>query len=870
MTTKNSPLRVNEISRIARTTLGSHHHGVGLWVLIATLFLLSLLAGIQSPTQIRVFMAGEIADSDVIAHRDLTVEDPQAAQARRAQVAMLQPTIFDLSVTEIATLREQVFKLLRKLNTFDVTTSTDTLRIELGELLGDPVNSDMITLWQQPDVQEYILATALPWLENRLREGVVSDARLALPSKNGIIIRDMDTTTETLRPEVGDILDIQALLAAFSQQLRAEQNLSLQKRRAIQSLFSPLLMPTLTLNREATLARGKAVAQTVEPVYYNIQKGEIVVYQGERITKEKQLKLQSLYQKKEGLVHARLVAGTFLLSLLLTVGLFMAPSGRPGTPLRRKDFYFISLLLLGFGLTTKGAYILTGKLVQAQDIALAVYFVPIAGASGLCALIFAARRYCTVGLLLSLFACAMLKGGLPLFLFFFLSAMLNTWLVIRAQNRQDVVMSIIPLFIGMTIIALGSGWLEGLRGGNGFLFLLGGITINALFSIAILFAISPIIEMAFGYTTRFRLMELMNLEQPLLQDLMVSIPGTYHHSLVVSNMVEAGAKAVGANSLLCKVAALYHDIGKLAYPEYYIENQFSGPNRHDKLAPAMSALILLSHVKKGSELAAQHHLGDEIGDVLRQHHGTGLIRYFYNKAKENGENPNMEDYCYPGPRPQSREAAIVMLADIVEASSRTLTDPTPARIKTHIDTIMKGIFSDGQLDESELTFKDLHKLSENFARILTGLFHQRIVYPEMARKPGNEPAVKPKPGEKTLPVATPAPPPVPGVPSVPATPAGIPAAPSPVGAQLSGVMAGTPVEMDVLATLPSSMPSPTPKVLPVQPSLPAQPPLPAQPSATEKPAVITPSSTPSSTPQQAGQPKQTPSATSGKPGTGQS
>ncbi|MFR4119551.1 MAG: HDIG domain-containing metalloprotein [Bilophila wadsworthia] len=191
-----------------------------------------------------------------------------------------------------------------------------------------------------------------------------------------------------------------------------------------------------------------------------------------------------------------------------------------------------------------------------------------------------------VGLLISLFACVMLKADLPLFLFFFLSAMLNTWLVIRAQSRQDVVIGIIPLALGQIIIALGSGWLEGFRGGNTFLWLFGIVSLNAFISIAILFAISPIIEMAFRYTTRFRLMELMNLEQPLLQDLMVAIPGTYHHSLVVSNMVEAGAKAVGANSLLCKVAALYHDIGKLAYPDYYIENQFNGPNRHDKLAPA--------------------------------------------------------------------------------------------------------------------------------------------------------------------------------------------------------------------------------------------------------------------------------------------
>ncbi len=195
-------------------------------------------------------------------------------------------------------------------------------------------------------------------------------------------------------------------------------------------------------------------------------------------------------------------------------------------------------------------------------------------------------------------------------------------------------------------------------------------------------------------------------------------------------MVEAGAKAIGANSLLCKVAALYHDVGKLSYPEYFIENQFGGPNKHDKLAPSMSALILLSHIKKGTELADRYKLGQEITDIIRQHHGTRLIRFFYQKALNLGEKPRESDFSYPGPRPQTKEAAILMLADSVEASSRTLSDPTPARIKNHIDAIIKGIFSEGQLDESELTFKDLHFLSENFQRILTGIFHQRIAYPE--------------------------------------------------------------------------------------------------------------------------------------------
>ena len=227
----------------------------------------------------------------------------------------------------------------------------------------------------------------------------------------------------------------------------------------------------------------------------------------------------------------------------------------------------------------------------------------------------------------------------------------------------------------------------------------------------------------------------MNLEQPLLQQLMVNAPGTYHHSLVVANMVEAGARAIGANSLLAKVAALYHDVGKLKKPQYFIENQFGGVNVHDKLAPSMSALVLISHVKKGVELAQQYRLGPEITDLIQQHHGTSLISYFYNKAieqaEQRGEGAVREDeFRYPGPKPQTKEAGLLVLADAIEASSRTLVDPTPSRVKGHIKTIVRKFFTEGQLDESELTLKDLHLAEEAFLRILSGIFHQRIEYPD--------------------------------------------------------------------------------------------------------------------------------------------
>ena len=182
MTTRNSPLRINELSRITRTLFRQHHHGVGLFVLIATLFVLSFLAGLQPPMQFRVFMAGEVADSDVVAHRSLTVEDTEAAKIKRNQVAMLQPTVFDLSVTEIAALRQKIFGMLKLINGQETSPEAqDALRASLAEKLATPVSSDLLAQWMSPEVQEYVLSTGLPWFEDRLREGVVGDVRLALP-----------------------------------------------------------------------------------------------------------------------------------------------------------------------------------------------------------------------------------------------------------------------------------------------------------------------------------------------------------------------------------------------------------------------------------------------------------------------------------------------------------------------------------------------------------------------------------------------------------------------------------------------------------------------------------------------------------------
>ena len=352
----------------------------------------------------------------------------------------------------------------------------------------------------------------------------------------------------------------------------------------------------------------------------------------------------------------------------------------------------------------------------------------------------------------------MMNGGVALFLYYFLAAMWSTWLTGRSSSRQDVVWSLLPLTAGLVAMWAGATMMQGgahTRYLSEFIAVTGGVFL----SMVLTFALAPVVEMTFGYTTRFRLMELLNLEQPLLRDLMLKAPGTYHHSLIVSNMCEAGAKRVGAHSLLCKVAALYHDIGKITKAGYFIENQTYDDNPHDRLAPSMSALVLTSHVKQGVELARQHRLGQEVTDIIGQHHGTSLMKYFYRKAQNQPDAPppNIEDYRYPGPKPRSREAALVMLADIVEASSRTLDDPTPTRLRLHIESMIKDIYAAGQLDESELTFRDLTYLADSFQQVLRGLHHHRISYPGAPDKGKPQPM---PPGEpvngKSAPVQPPA------------------------------------------------------------------------------------------------------------------
>ncbi len=429
------------------------------------------------------------------------------------------------------------------------------------------------------------------------------------------------------------------------------------------------------------------------------------------------------------------IAGTALLLVLLLLILYK--DSIRYRPEIREDYRL--LLLAGILLSGNLAigrtfhYVAEGftKFLGTVDPFLLVYAIPLATGSMLAALLIDIHTAIVFTVITSLIGGLWLNS--PLFsIYVFASGLTAAFGVIRCKKRSSIwraglAVSGVSLFTALTITLIRGEMvsLEPLMV-TGFA-LLNGIAVATLVS-----ALLPLFEYSFKVTTDISLLELLDLNQPLMRELLVEAPGTYHHSIIVGNLAEAAAEAVGVNPLLARVSAYYHDIGKVKMPEYFIENQIASVSKHDKLAPRMSSLILLSHVKEGVELARKHKLPQSIIDIIQQHHGTSVQTFFFQKAKEKHDKVapmTEEDFRYPGPKPQTRVAALVLMADAVEAASRVLTDTSPARVSLLVDRIINHCFIDGQLDNCELTLKDIREIRTHFVYLLTSMYHKRIKYP---------------------------------------------------------------------------------------------------------------------------------------------
>ena len=575
-----------------------------------------------------------------------------------------------------------------------------------------------------------------------LSAGVVANKEILLKESDQVItLRNVETLTEThvlnLKQFYGPD-QARTMVRGVGDPLLKGMNYALLNLMV--DFSQQLIQPNITLNSHETEARKEVAAQQIKPVLYMIKKGEMLLREGERVTPLQLRKLKAMESQADD--HQVPLAGSGAVALLAAI-LIIQYQVRLKRRMEfakygNKDLLFLSCIMVSFIVVVKISTTLPDAwflgLPLSRPVSPVGFGIPLAAGAMIVCLFMGRETALIFALALALCTSMLLQGGLETFIYFILSCTMASWWLQDCRERKIIIKTGAKLGLLNAFLAVVIHVYMGTASWNTLPFDLTVAFLGGIGAGIITAGMAPVVEMVFHYTTDITLLELANLDRPILRRLMLEAPGTYHHSMVVGSLVEAAATEIGANPILAKVCGYYHDIGKLKQPLYFIENQSYGRNKHDKLAPSMSALILIAHVKNGVEIALEHKLGQVIIDTTQQHHGTSLISYFYEKAKtvKGADAVNIDDFRYPGPRPQTREAGLVMLADVVEAASRTLENPTPSRIQGLVQNLINKIFSDGQLDYCELTLKDLHRIARSFNKILNGIHHHRIEYQDSA------------------------------------------------------------------------------------------------------------------------------------------
>lgn len=718
-----------------------------------------------------MYRLGDVAERDIKASHDFLIENTELTEKDREKAVkeVLAVYDFDRIPSNIVPGIKEAFEIGRaylkalaesKEQNEAVLPQTAALPPDTPEDQEDVSGRFFRSLGIQSDTElfESLLKAGFPSqveeavirLSTEVSEkGVVGNRRMLKEhiEKGGVTLHEIASKRETRSVDFDRFYDLESARHFVAQQGNAlRQALQSRELAALTVKLTHLLMrPNLTFNQRETELRKDLARKAINPIYFKIKKGEMLVREGERIGPEHLLKLsgQTDSVKRIDMV-GRVPAMAILIGTLIIVIYLMASREIATFRASQRDLIFNALMLLGLFIFTWAYTFIaeeTARGFPSFTSTALLFAMPVAFGAMLICVFQGIGIAAAFSVIMSVLAALVTGGRVEFFTYFFISSLLAAFGVRNCTERGILIKTGFMVGLVNTVLSLAIEMIYGslysveslIAAASGFT---GGILAGVIAT-----GIIPLIEMSFGFTTDIKLLELANLDQPLLRELMVRAPGTYHHSVITSNMVEATAKAVHANPLLAKVSAYYHDIGKMTKPLYFIENQLGGENRHEKLAPSMSSLILIAHVKDGVELAKENKLGREIIDIIQQHHGTSLISFFFHKAKERmlakgskSSEIKEEDFRYPGPKPQTKEAGLVMLADMVEAASRTLVDPTPARIQGMVQKIINNVFSDGQLNECELTLKDLNEIAKSFNKTLSGIFHHRVEYPEAASK----------------------------------------------------------------------------------------------------------------------------------------
>jgi hypothetical protein len=679
------------IDRISLNGMTVHR---GLIAVIFYLLVTVILTADLMPNRVSLEV-GQVIESDVVAPRTISYVDKDKTRKLEQEIIQSVASVYEHDVSVAGKVDEDVARVYKQVRAIqpeqNLSREQKIERLQQAlspnlapAVLGGLTDSSEANLAQLEETTRMILRRAL-------QRGVKADEL------------DMARAALLLEPELKTLKPIHAALVG--------------------QVSQALLKHNFVYNELETEKRRLQAVHGIEPVRVIVKKGQVIIRHGEVVTPEHIIALEELGLQKGQGNYVRMAGIACLVAVLfITLTIYLAKYA--------SHIYLENnrLVLLGLILVS---LLLFNKLIHYYSDFLA----PVATGALLIAILLDTRLglfvACLLGLCAGLIAendfrvavVAMVGGTIGVFS---VSKTLEGYSLTRTGFIISLVNFIMILALGLVSqtpgdIVLKQG-LSGVVSGIGAAIL----TIGCL----------PYLENTFKITTSAKLLELAKPNQPLLQRMLVEAPGTYHHSIVVGNLAEAAADLIGADPVVVRVGAYYHDIGKIKRPYFFSENQLGGENPHDKIAPGLSTLIVTSHIRDGVELAVEHRLPEVIVDIIKQHHGTMLVSFFYKRAvdTEHGECVNEEDFRYEGPNPKTKEAALVMLADCTEATVRSLSKPTVNRIEGTVRKLIRERLHEGQLDECGLTLKDLNTIGDVFIRVLTGIFHSRIEYPEGAVK----------------------------------------------------------------------------------------------------------------------------------------
>jgi putative nucleotidyltransferase with HDIG domain len=651
-----------------------------------------LLTADLMPQQVSLEV-GQVSESDVVAPRTIAYIDKEKTKRLELEIAQSVSNVYEFDVTLIGKVEEDVANLFKSVRLVqqDPSLSRDQ---KISKLQGTGRPLSLTALSNLIDAQEGTLV--------QLEETTRLILRRVL--QRGVKAEELDAVRASIpvEPEL--------------------QVLSAPNDFVVGQVAQLLLRHNFIFNEKETEKRRQQAIASVEPIRATIKKGQVILRRGEVVTSEHITALTELGLQKGQANYTHIAGMAMLVAMMMLVTIIYTYKYSPQVYENLKHMVLLGLIVTMTLLVTKVAHyysdylspMASGALLVAilLDTRLGLIVACLLGVSSgfIAENDFRAASVAIIGGLIGVFSVSRMSQGYTLTRTGFIISLAN-FVMILASGLAGQIPGTLVLKQGLAGVVSGIG--------------------SAILTIGCL----PYLESTFKITTSAKLMELAKPNQPLLQRLLVEAPGTYHHSIIVGNLAEAAADLIGADPILVRVGAYYHDIGKIKRPYFFIENQM-GENPHDKIAPSLSTLIVTSHVRDGIELAKEHQIPEIVIDLIRQHHGTMLVGYFYHRAvdTEHSECIQEEDFRYEGPRPQTKEAALIMLADCIEAAVRSLSKPTVNRIEATVRKLIRERLHDGQLDECGLTLRDLNTIGDVFIRVLSGIFHSRIEYPEGALK----------------------------------------------------------------------------------------------------------------------------------------